>query len=161
MDIDDIDRQVLAALIANGRAADADLGAAAGVGASTASWRRQSLEDAGVIREYQPRLDYAALGHPVTALFQVDVDPSVRQAVLDSFRDDERFYTVYEVAGPDDILAFGRFVDRDSLVRARRRFRGEDGARRVRVTPVRPVAELDQFAPRPRTGDGSDGADGG
>ena len=154
MDVDDIDRQVLAALIADGRAADADLGAAAGVGASTASWRRQSLEDAGVIREYQPRLDYAALGQPVTALFQVDVDPSVRETVLAALRDDARFYTVYEVAGPDDILAFGRFPDRDSLVRARRRLRGKEGIRQVRVTPVRPVADLDQFAPEAGDEDG-------
>ena len=154
MDVDDIDRQVLAALIADGRAADADLGAAAGVGASTASWRRQSLEDAGVIREYQPRLDYAALGHPVAALLQVDVDPSVREAVLASFRDDDRFHTVYEVAGPDDIVAFGRFPDRTSLVRARRQLRGEEGIRHVRITPTRPVGELDQFAPA--AGDGGD-----
>jgi len=158
MDVDDIDRQVLAALIADGRAADGDLGAAAGVGASTASWRRQSLEDAGVIRGYQPRLDYAALGLPVTALFGVDIDPSVRETVLATLREDDRFYTVYEVAGPDDILAFGRFPDRDSLVRARRRLRGEEGVRRVRVTPVRPVADPDQFAPG--GGDGADGDDG-
>jgi DNA-binding Lrp family transcriptional regulator len=157
MDVDDIDRQVLAALIADGRAADADLGAAAGVGASTASWRRQSLEDAGVIREYQPRLDYAALGQPVTALFQVDVDPSVRETVLAALRDDARFYTVYEVAGPDDILAFGRFTDRDSLVRVRRRLRGEEGIRHVRVTPVRPVADLDQFAPEAGDENSDDG----
>jgi Lrp/AsnC family leucine-responsive transcriptional regulator len=155
MDVDDIDRQVLAALIANGRAADADLGAAAGVGASTASWRRQSLEDAGVVSEYQPRLDYAALGHPVTALFQVDVDPSVREAVLAALRDDDRFHTVYEVAGPDDIIAFGHFPDRDSLVRVRRRLRGEEGVRNARVTPARPVADLDQFVP-PVDGDGDD-----
>ncbi len=147
MDVDDIDRQVLAALIADGRAADADLGSAAGVGASTASWRRQSLEDTGVIREYQPRLDYAALGRPVTALLQVDVDPSVRETVLATLRDDDRFYTVYEVTGPDDILAFGRFPDRDRLVRTRRQLRGEEGVRHVRVTPVVPVADPDQFAP--------------
>ncbi|MEF8886671.1 MAG: Lrp/AsnC family transcriptional regulator [Haloarculaceae archaeon] len=157
MDVDDIDKQVLAALIANGRAADADLGAAAGVGASTASWRRQSLEDAGVIRKYQPRLDYAALGHPVTALFQVDVEPSVRETVLAVLRDDDRFHTVYEVAGPDDILAFGRFPDRDSLVRARRRLRGEEGVRHARVTPARPVADRDQFVPAV---DGEDDDDG-
>jgi Lrp/AsnC family leucine-responsive transcriptional regulator len=160
MDVDDIDRQVLAALIANGRAADADLGAAAGVGASTASWRRRSLEDAGVIGEYQPRLNYAALGYPVTALFQVDVDPAVRETVLAVLRDDDRFHTVYEVAGPDDILAFGRFPDRDSLVRARRRLRGEDGVRHARVTPARPVADLDQFAPAV-SGDGEAGDDDG
>ena len=160
MDVDDIDRQVLAALIADGRAADADLGAAAGVGASTASWRRRSLEDAGVIREYQPRLDYAALDHPVTALFQVDVAPSARETVVAALRDDDRFHTVYEVAGPDDVLAFGRFPDRDSLVRARRHLRGEEGVRHARVTPVRPVADLDQFAPAV-SGDGEAGGDGG
>lgn len=148
MDVDDIDRQVLAALIADGRAADADLGSAAGVGASTASWRRQSLEDEGVIREYQPRLDYAALGHPVTALLQVDVDPSARGTVLATLRDDGRFYTVYEVAGPDDILAFGRLPDRDRLVRVRRQLRGEEGVRHARVTPLLPVADPDQFAPK-------------
>ena len=157
MDVDDIDRRVLAALIADGRAADSDLGAAADVGASTAGWRRESLEDVGVIREYQPRLEYGALGYPVTALLQVDVDPSVRETVLAALRDDHRFHTVYEVAGPDDIIAFGRFPDRDSLVRARRRLRGEDGVRHVRVTPVRPVVELKQFSPGlDGKGDGDD-----
>jgi len=149
MDVDDIDRQVLAALIADGRAADSDLGAAADVGASTAGWRRESMEDVGVVREYQPRLGYTAVGYPVAALFQFDVDPSAGERVVATLRNDRRFHTVYEVAGPDDIVAFGRFPDRDSLVRTRRSLREEDGVRRVRVTPVRPVAEFDQFAPGP------------
>lgn len=147
METDDIDRRVLAALIADGRATDAELAAAAGVGASTAGWRRDSLEDAGVVTGYRPRLDYAGLGYPVTALLEVDVAGTGRTTVLRTLREDDRFHTVYEVAGPADIFAVGHFPDRDSLVRTRRRLRGEEGVRRVRATPARPVAEFDQFAP--------------
>jgi DNA-binding Lrp family transcriptional regulator len=163
MEIDDIDRDVLAALIADGRASDADLDSAAGVGTSTASWRRQSLEGGGVIDGYRPRLDYAALGYGVTALLRVDVDPSVRDDVVARLAEDDRFHTVYEVAGPADVVAIGRFPDRDSLVRTRRRLRGTDGVGRVRVTPVQPVVELDQFVPETAKGrsDGHNPGDGG
>jgi DNA-binding Lrp family transcriptional regulator len=143
MDIDEVDRRVLAALFANARADAAEVGEAADVGPTTATWRREAMEGAGVIRGYEPRLDYGPLGFPVTALLQLEVDPAAREAVADRLAADPRLVTVYEVTGPPDLVAVGRFRDRGDLDRACRELREADGIRRLRARPVRPVAERD------------------
>ena len=64
--IDDIDRQLLRALFADGRASASDLAEAAGVATSTATKRLAQLEDGGIVAGYQPEVDYEAFGYEVT-----------------------------------------------------------------------------------------------
>lgn len=65
-DLDDTDRAILRALVADGGLNAKEVGAAAGL-SQPAAWRRiRRLEEAGVIRGRRLRLDAARLGFSVT-----------------------------------------------------------------------------------------------
>ena len=114
-DIDDVDRQILDALLSDGRAGASDLAEAAGVAASTATKRLQRLEQSGVIEQYGPEVDYAALGYEVTAVFRLDVAGDGIPAVVEDLRATDRMVDVYEVTGSDDVVAIGKFTDTTEL----------------------------------------------
>jgi Lrp/AsnC family leucine-responsive transcriptional regulator len=65
--MDSIDRTICGFLQGNGRATSAEVGAAAGVPASTANDRMRRLADAGTIRGWSARLSAEALGLQVLA----------------------------------------------------------------------------------------------
>lgn len=113
--IDDIDRQLLRALLADGRASASDLAEAAGVATSTATKRLARLEDEGVVTGYEPELNYDALGYEVTAVFRLDVAGDGLADVVSTLQDSGRMVAVYEVTGSDDVVAVGKFRDTTEL----------------------------------------------
>jgi DNA-binding Lrp family transcriptional regulator len=113
--VDDIDRQVVNALLSDGRASARDVAAETGVAATTVSRRMDQLVDTGIIEEYTARIDYEALGYDVTAVFQLSVDGSGLKPVTKRLRDLEQMVAVYEVTGSHDIVAVGKFRDTDEM----------------------------------------------
>ena len=115
LDLDEVDRQILAALLADGRAGASALSVAAGVATATATRRRNRLEDSGVVEGYRPVVDYAALGYDVTAVFRLAVAGDGVGRVLADLRATGRMVGVYEVTGDYDVVAVGKFADTDAL----------------------------------------------
>jgi DNA-binding Lrp family transcriptional regulator len=113
--VDDIDRQVVNALLRDGRASARDVAAETGVAATTVSRRMDQLVDTGIIEEYTARIDYEALGYDVTAVFQLSVDGNGLKPVTERLRDLEQMVAVYEVTGSHDIVAVGKFRDTDEM----------------------------------------------
>jgi len=113
--LDDVDRQLLAALLADGRACASDLSAAAGVATATATKRRQRLKESGVIDGYRTVVDFAALGYDVTAVFRLAVAGGDIESVLADLQATGRMVGVYEVTGDADVVAVGKFADTDDL----------------------------------------------
>lgn len=113
--VDDIDRQVVNALLDDGRASARDVAAETGVAATTVSRRMDQLVEAGVIEEYTARVDYAELGYAVTAIFQLSVDGSGLVEVTERLREQPNMIAVYEVTGSHDIVAVGKFRDTDDM----------------------------------------------
>ncbi|MBX0322614.1 Lrp/AsnC family transcriptional regulator [Halomicroarcula sp. F13] len=113
--VDDIDRQVVNALLRDGRASARDVAAETGVAATTVSRRMDQLVESGVIEEYTPRLDYQELGYEVTAVFQLSVDGSGLVDVTERLRDLKNMVAVYEVTGSHDIVAVGKFRDTNEM----------------------------------------------
>jgi len=113
--VDDIDRQVVNALLDDGRASARDVAAETGVAATTVSRRMDQLVETGVIEEYTARVDYAELGYAVTAIFQLSVDGSGLAEVTERLRDQPNMIAVYEVTGSHDIVAVGKFRDTDDM----------------------------------------------
>jgi DNA-binding Lrp family transcriptional regulator len=107
--IDDIDRQLLDALLGDGRASASALAEAADVATSTATKRLAALEDDGVVVGYQPEVDYEAFGYDVTAVFRLDVAGDGLIDVVAQLRDNPNMIGVYEVTGATDIVAIGKF----------------------------------------------------
>ena len=113
--VDDIDRQVVNALLRDGRASARDVAAETGVAATTVSRRMDQLVESGIIEEYTARVDYEALGYDVTAVFQLSVDGSGLKTVTERLRDLDNMVAVYEVTGGHDIVAVGKFRDTDEM----------------------------------------------
>jgi len=109
VDLDDIDRKLLARLLADGRAGASDLAEAAGVATSTATKRLQRLEDDGIIEGYRPEIDYASFGYQVTAVFRIDVEGTGVGSLVEDLLTSGRMVGVYEVTGSDDVVAIGKF----------------------------------------------------
>ncbi|AJF25598.1 HTH-type transcriptional regulator Lrp [Haloarcula sp. KBTZ06] len=113
--VDDTDRQVVNALLQDGRASARDVAAATGIAATTVSRRMDDLEATGVIDEYTVDIDYGALGYDVTAVFQLSVEGDGLGRVVDRLRDRREMIAVYEVTGDHDIVAVGKFTDTQSM----------------------------------------------
>lgn len=115
VDIDETDRRLVDALLADGRASANELAEQVGVATATATKRVQTLEEAGVIDGYQPEIDYGALGFEVTAVFNLDVVGDGIEAVVAELAGAGNMVGVYEVTGDQDVVAIGKFTDTTSL----------------------------------------------
>jgi DNA-binding Lrp family transcriptional regulator len=115
MDVDDTDRQLLAALAADGRATTNELSRETGISPPVVQQRVHELENRDVVTAYEARVDYDALGFDVTAVVQLTAADAKRAAVLEELRAADQFVTVYEVTGEYDVVAVGRFRDTADL----------------------------------------------
>ncbi len=115
MEVDDTDRQVVNALLADGRATPHDLSKDTGLSVPVVEQRLDSLERRGIVGDPEPVLDYDALGYDVTAVLQIIATNGDREALTERLAEDDRLITVYEVTGEHDVVAVGKFTDVSSL----------------------------------------------
>jgi Lrp/AsnC family transcriptional regulator, leucine-responsive regulatory protein len=81
MDLDPIDKKILAELQRNGRISNVDLAAAVGLSPSPCLRRVRDLEDTGVIDRYAAILDQAAGGYALSVFVQVTLERQVETAL--------------------------------------------------------------------------------
>jgi Lrp/AsnC family leucine-responsive transcriptional regulator len=75
--MEDTDRAIVAALTADGRCSFTDLAEQVGLSVSAVHQRVRRLEQRGVIQGYTARVDYEALGLPLTAFIAIKpIDPA-------------------------------------------------------------------------------------
>ena len=115
MTYENLDTELVNALLGDGRASLRSLADDLGVSVTTVSNHLSDLESAGVIRGYSPIVDYDALGYDVTAVIQLKVDGSALPEITDRLRDKKQMVSVYEVTGDHDIVAIGKFADTDDM----------------------------------------------
>lgn len=84
MQLDRLDRELLRALQAEGRLANAELAQRIGLSASACLRRLQRLEQSGVIAGYAATLDGEAIGRPTTVFIEITLTGQ-GSAVLDAF----------------------------------------------------------------------------
>lgn len=111
MKLDDTERQIVNALLRDGRASAREVSASTGIAEPTVAQRIDQLETSGVIDGYEPRVDYESLGYDVTAVFQLTVDGDGLPEVAERLGDTQRMIGVYEVTGSHDVVAVGKFTD--------------------------------------------------
>lgn len=107
IDLDSIDRRLLAAVQTDGRLSQQELAEAAGLSASQCGRRLKRLEESGVIAAYTARLDPARLGYDVTAFVTVTLAAHGEAAAGRFHRAVERIPEVLEcwaVTGDGDYL---------------------------------------------------------
>lgn len=111
MKVDDTERQIVNALLRDGRASTREVSTSTGIAEPTVAQRIDQLETSGVIDGYEPRIDYESLGYDVTAVFQLTVDGDGLPEVPEQLGGTERMIAVYEVTGSHDVVAVGKFTD--------------------------------------------------
>jgi Lrp/AsnC family transcriptional regulator, leucine-responsive regulatory protein len=79
--MDRIDRKILSALVANGRATQQELGEVAGLSPSAAYRRQKALEDEGIIRAYRADVNLKKLGLGATVMVTITLDSQSEEAM--------------------------------------------------------------------------------
>ncbi|ERH11583.1 MAG: transcriptional regulator [halophilic archaeon J07HB67] len=115
MTYENLDANLINALLEDGRASLRSLGEELDVSVTTVSNHLQDLEDDGVIQGYRPRVDYDKLGYDVTAVVQLKVDGQALPEITERLDDVDGMVSVYEVTGDYDVIAVGKFHDTDEM----------------------------------------------
>ena len=115
MTYENLDTELVNALLGDGRASLRSLADDLGVSVTTVSNHLSDLESDGVIGGYSPTVDYDALGYDVTAVIQLKVDGGALPDITDRLREQKQMISVYEVTGDHDIVAIGKFTDTDDM----------------------------------------------
>ncbi len=111
MELDDVDRSILAALQQDGRMSNQLLAERAGVAASTCLQRLRTLQTRGVIRRFTVELEQAALGYQLQALVSIRITPNARArltAFADQLASDPQVSQVFYLAGAADFIVHVR-----------------------------------------------------
>ncbi|WP_114578790.1 HTH-type transcriptional regulator Lrp [Saliphagus sp. LR7] len=115
MTYENLDAELMNALMDDGRASLRSLAEDLDVSVTTVSNHLSDLEEVGVIEGFTPQLNYDALGFDVTAVIQLKVEGGSLPDITDRLREFEQMTNVYEVTGDYDVIAIGKFTDTDEM----------------------------------------------
>ena len=103
--MEDIDRQLLALLTADGRMSFTDLGKATGLSTSAVHQRVKRLESKGLITSYAAVLDYDKVGLPLTAFISIrPIDASQPDDSPERLRGINEIVSCWSVAGEESYI---------------------------------------------------------
>jgi Lrp/AsnC family leucine-responsive transcriptional regulator len=107
--VEDIDRQLLSLLTADGRMSFTDLGRATGLSTSAVHQRVKRLESKGVISGYTAVLDYDQVGLPLTAFISIrPIDASQPDDSPERLRGINEIVSCWSVAGDESYILKAR-----------------------------------------------------
>ncbi|MDT7544842.1 MAG: Lrp/AsnC family transcriptional regulator, leucine-responsive regulatory protein [Actinomycetota bacterium] len=105
VDLDDVDRQVLALLVEDGRRSYTDLAKDTGLSTSAVHQRVRRLEQRGAITGYTARIDADAAGLPLTAFVSVTpIDPAAPDDAPDRLAHLTAIEACHSVAGEESYI---------------------------------------------------------
>ena len=103
--MEDIDRQIVVLLAADGRMSYTDLGKATGLSTSAVHQRVRRLEERGVIRGYVAVVDAEAVQIPLTAFVSIrPIDPSAADDAPQRLRELGEIEACHSVAGDESYI---------------------------------------------------------
>jgi len=142
---EDLDRRLLNALLADGRASQRSLAEELDVSVTAVSNHLSALEERA-IEGYEPRVDYDALGYDVTAVIQLRVKGDALPEIADRLAEQRQMVSVYEVTGDHDVVAVGKFADTDDMNRQIKELLTDSAIEATNTSVVlNAVAEDEQF----------------
>ncbi|MEJ5914951.1 Lrp/AsnC family transcriptional regulator [Pseudokineococcus sp. 1T1Z-3] len=108
-EVDDVDRAIVAALVADGRTSFTDLGRQVGLPTSTVHQRVRRLEQRGVVKGYTAVVDHEALGLPLSAIVSVTpFDPAAPDDVPERLARVAEVESCWSVAGEESYVLLVR-----------------------------------------------------
>jgi Lrp/AsnC family leucine-responsive transcriptional regulator len=135
--VDAVDRTLVEALRANGRATYAELARLVGLSGPSVTDRINRLEQAGIITGYRATVNPASLGLGVTALIGLQLsDAADHDDVAHRLHDLSEVEDCWFIAGDDSYMLKVRMPDVDGLESIVKRLSGTKGVARTRTTVV-------------------------
>ena len=102
--IDRLDAEILRLLTGDARMGIAEMSEMLSVSRNTVQFRLSKLIDSGVLKGFQPIIDFAAVGMPVQALISVELDQRLLSPIIRGLADLPEVIEVKIQAGREDIL---------------------------------------------------------
>ena len=113
---DEIDRQLAAALVLDGRATLKSLAEATGLSVSAVQARVRRLETSGIITGYTALVDPEAIGLPLAAIIAITpLDPANEYDIPERLTSLTEIESCYSVAGEDSFVLFARVASPTAL----------------------------------------------
>ncbi|MGK5531001.1 Lrp/AsnC family transcriptional regulator [Streptomyces sp. URMC 129] len=130
--LDDLDRKIVAALIANARSSFAEIGAAIGLSAPAVKRRVDRLREAGVITGFTTMVSPSALGWRTEAYVEVYCDSAAPpRRLAEVVRDYPEITAAMTVTGGADALLHIRTTDIEHFEEVLERIRAEPFIRKT------------------------------
>lgn len=105
MMLDDIDRQIVEALIRDSRSSLKELAQTVGLSSPSVSERLRRLEERGVIHSFTLDIDPTALGYPIQAIVRIKPMPGKLHLVQKLIMETPQFGECDKVTGDDCFVA--------------------------------------------------------
>ena len=115
IEIDDIDRTLIANLQRHGRQSYTDLAKEVGLSRVAVQARVNALVESGVIERFSAVINPAKIGIHVSAFFNVEVEPKHLHEVADKLADEPCVTSLYHMTGPSKLHMHGLFVDNQEM----------------------------------------------
>ncbi len=147
MQLDALDRRIIASLVADARSSYAEIGAAVSLSAPAVKRRVDRLRAAGVIRGFTAVVDPAAVGWTTEAFVELFCAGRTTPAQIEAAtRQHPEVIAAYTVSGEADALVHLRAADIGHLEQALERLRAEPF-----ITSTRSTIVLSRLLERPGT----------
>ena len=115
--MDVLDRELVNALLHNGRLTFRQLASKAGVSVGTALNRVRRLEKTGVIRKYSALVDYDLAGYVLDAIISLKIVKGKYKDVYEKIVADNCVVAAYDVTGETDSVLIAKFKNKQGLDR--------------------------------------------
>ncbi len=115
VNIDDMDRRILAELMRDCRRSYRSIARRAGVSVGTTLNRIRKMEKAGIIKGYSALLDHEKLGYQLTVVAEITVSKGKLLEMEQAISKLPNTCAVYDVTGLTDALVIAKFRTREEL----------------------------------------------
>ena len=147
MTYENLDTELVNALLGNGRESLRSLADQLDVSVTTVSNHLNDLEEAGAIKGYTPIVNYDRLGYDVTAILQLKVEGQGLPDITETLRSEPQMVSIYETTGDYDIIAIGKFRDSDDMNDQIKRILTDTDVQESNTSVVlNAVSEYEQFS---------------
>lgn len=104
--LDEIDFQLVTALLMDARSTYKVLAAKVGLTAPACAERVRRLKERGVIRGYRADVDWSQLGFPISAIIRIGASAEQGKTLLKAFRETPNVVEVARVTGADSYVLY-------------------------------------------------------
>ena len=115
MDLNEVDRKILKALLEDARLSSRQIAKNVGVSTGTVLSRIKKMEEEGLIKGYSALLDHEKLGYQLTVVTEITVSKGKLVEMENEIAKTPNVCGVYDVTGLTDALVIAKFRTRDDL----------------------------------------------